>query len=67
MHGFVFTSPHAHARIKSFDLEEARAVKGVHAILSYQDILGHNQMGPVFHDEPALAEGIVQCVGQTIF
>jgi xanthine dehydrogenase large subunit len=67
LHGFVFTSPHAHARIKSFDLNDARAVSGVHAIISYQDIPGHNQMGPVFHDEPALAEDIVQCVGQAIF
>ncbi|MDD3741590.1 MAG: molybdopterin-dependent oxidoreductase [Bacteroidales bacterium] len=67
LHGFVYTSPHAHARIKSFDLESAKAVKGVHAVLSYQDIPGHNQLGPVIHDEPVLAENEVQCVGQVMF
>ncbi len=67
LHGYLYTSPYAHAKIKSFDLEAAKAVKGVHAILSYKDIPGHNQMGPVFHDEPVMVEGLVQCIGQTIF
>ncbi|OFY96884.1 MAG: xanthine dehydrogenase molybdopterin binding subunit [Bacteroidetes bacterium RIFOXYC12_FULL_35_7] len=67
MHGFVYTSPHAHARIISFDLEEAKKVKGVHAILSHKDIPGHNNMGPVFHDEPALAFEKVECIGQAVF
>ncbi|MBI5218402.1 MAG: xanthine dehydrogenase molybdopterin binding subunit [Bacteroidia bacterium] len=67
LHGFVYTSPHAHAVIKSFNLDEARNVKGVHAVLSYQDIPGHNQMGPVFHDEPVLAADKVECIGQAVF
>ncbi len=67
LHGFVYTSPHAHAKILSFDLCDAKKVKGIHAVLSYQDIPGKNQMGPVFHDEPVLAEKLVECVGQAIF
>jgi len=67
LHGYLFTSPYAHARIKSFDLEAAKAIKGVHAVLSFKDIPGHNQMGPVFHDEPVLADGLVEFIGQTIF
>jgi xanthine dehydrogenase molybdopterin binding subunit len=31
------------------------------------DIPGHNQMGPVVKDEPCLAEGKVNCVGQAMF
>jgi len=65
--GRVVYSPHAHARIKSFDLGAARQVPGVHAVLSYQDIPGHNQMGPVVQDEPCLAEGEVHCIGQAVF
>jgi len=65
--GRVVYSPHAHARIKSFDLSAARKVSGVHAVLSYQDIPGHNQMGPVVKDEPCLAEEEVFCVGQAMF
>ena len=67
LNGYIYTSPHAHARILSFDLEKAKQVKGVHAVLSYKDIPGHNQMGPVIHDEPVLAEGLVECIGQAMF
>ncbi len=65
--GKVVYSPYAHAKIKSFDLSDAKQVKGVHAILSYKDIPGHNQMGPVVKDEPCLAEDEVTFVGQAVF
>ena len=65
--GKVVYSPHAHARITSFDLSAAKRVQGVHAVLCHQDIPGHNQMGPVIHDEVCLAEGVVVCVGQAMF
>jgi xanthine dehydrogenase large subunit len=65
--GRVVYSPHAHARIRSFDLSKARRAPGVYAVLSASDIPGHNQMGPVVHDEPCLAEQEVQCVGQGMF
>ena len=66
LHGHVLYSPHAHARIKSIDITEAKGLKGVHAILRAQDIPGQNQMGPVIHDEPCLADQTVNCVGQAI-
>lgn len=65
--GKVVSSPHAHARIKSFDLSEAKKVQGVHAVVCYKDIPGHNQMGPVVKDEVCLAEHEVVCVGQAMF
>ena len=67
LYGKVVYSPHAYAHILSFNLEKARQLKGVHAILSYRDIPGINQMGPVFHDEPCLAEDTVNFIGQAIF
>ena len=67
LHGKVVYSPYAHAKILSFNLEKARQVKGVHGILSYKDIPGANQMGPVFHDEPCLAENTVNFIGQAVF
>lgn len=66
LHGHVVYSPHAHAKIKSIDLTEAKKLKGVHAVLCWKDIPGHNQMGPVVHDEPCLAADEVLCVGQAI-
>ncbi|REJ82897.1 MAG: xanthine dehydrogenase molybdopterin binding subunit [Bacteroidetes bacterium] len=66
LHGRVVYSKHAHAKILKIDTAEAKKIAGVHAILSWKDIPGQNQMGPVVHDEPCLAESEVICVGQAI-
>ncbi len=67
LYGLVVYSPHAHARITSFDLGVARKVSGVHAVLSADDILGENNLGPIVHDEPCLANGEVNFIGQAVF
>ncbi|TNE52837.1 MAG: xanthine dehydrogenase molybdopterin binding subunit [Bacteroidetes bacterium] len=64
--GRVVYSQRAHARIKKVDFSKALELEGVHAILSYRDIPGENQMGPVVHDEPCLVEEVVECIGQAI-
>ncbi len=64
--GRVVYSPHAHARILSYDLSKARRVPGVVAVLSAKDIPGHNEMGPVVKDEPCLADDVVTFVGQAV-
>ncbi len=66
LHGHVVYSTIAHGRIRSFDASEARKLPGVFAILTYHDIPGPNQMGPVIHDEPVLAEAQVNFIGQAI-
>ncbi len=38
LYGALLTSPHAHARIKRIDASQARALPGVHAVLTHQDI-----------------------------
>lgn len=38
LYGELLTSPHAHARIISIDASEARAMEGVHAVLTHEDI-----------------------------
>jgi xanthine dehydrogenase molybdopterin binding subunit len=65
--GHVVYSKYAHAKIKSVDLSAAKKIPGVKAILSYKDIPGVNQMGPVIRDEPCLAENEVTFIGQAIF
>jgi putative selenate reductase molybdopterin-binding subunit len=37
--GKIVASPHAHARIRSIDVSRARAVPGVRAVLTHQDVL----------------------------
>ncbi|MBI3765382.1 MAG: xanthine dehydrogenase molybdopterin binding subunit [Ignavibacteriales bacterium] len=65
--GRVVYSSHAHAKVKSFDLSQAKKVPGVHMVMCFQDIPGHNQMGPVVKDEICLAIDEVTFVGQAIF
>ncbi|MCK4664136.1 MAG: xanthine dehydrogenase molybdopterin binding subunit [Bacteroidales bacterium] len=65
--GYIYASPYAYAKIKSYDINKARKIDGIHAILSYKDIPGENQMGPVIHDEVVLAENEVNFIGQAIF
>lgn len=36
--GKILWSPHAHARIKKIDVEKARALPGVHAVLTYREV-----------------------------
>ena len=66
LHGRVVFSKHAHAEILKLDISEALKVKGIHAILTAKDIPGANQMGPIIHDEPCLAEVEVNFIGQAI-
>lgn len=38
LYGALKTSPHSHARIINIDVSRARALPGVHAVLTYQDV-----------------------------
>ncbi|MCX8005749.1 MAG: molybdopterin-dependent oxidoreductase, partial [Burkholderiaceae bacterium] len=60
-------STQAHARIVEIDLSAVLASPGVVAVLTARDIPGVNDCGPVLHDDPILADGLVQCIGQPIF
>jgi len=66
LHGYVVYSKIPHGLIRSVNLEKAKSTAGVKAILNFRDIPGANQMGPVLHDEPCLAEREVHFIGQAI-
>ncbi|MFA6954505.1 MAG: xanthine dehydrogenase molybdopterin binding subunit [Thermoanaerobaculia bacterium] len=61
-----FWSPVAHGRIRSLDLAAARAIPGVVALFTHDDIDGENRFGPIFADEPLLAPGELSYIGQPI-
>ncbi|MFL5330616.1 MAG: xanthine dehydrogenase molybdopterin binding subunit [Gemmataceae bacterium] len=69
-HGELFVgilgSPVAHGKITNIDLEACRKVAGVVAAYTWRDVPGHNEFGPVFHDEELLAKDTVQYLGQPI-
>ena len=67
LHAALGLSARAHARILALDLAAVRAVPGVVAVLTAQDIPGINDCGPIIHDDPILADGLVQYLGQPVF
>ena len=66
LHGAIAQSPHAHARIRGYDLTEALALPGVRAIVTGDDVPGDHHMGAFIKDEPALAKGKVRYVGEIV-
>ena len=67
LHAALGLSAKAHARILSLNLEPVKAMPGVVAVYTYQDIPGTNDCGPIIHDDPILAEEKVEYVGQPVF
>jgi xanthine dehydrogenase large subunit len=67
LHAAFGLSQKAHAKIVSMDLDAVNNSAGVVAVLTAQDIPGVNDCGPIVHDDPVLADGLVQYVGQPMF
>jgi len=58
-------SPLAHCRLRAVDVDAARRVPGV-VVFTAADVPGHNDFGPVFHDEELLAAKVCQYLGQPV-
>jgi CO/xanthine dehydrogenase Mo-binding subunit len=63
-------SPHHHAGITRLDTKRAEQMKGVHAVVTHEDVphnvYGHLEALGIPADEPLLAEGDVRYKGQPI-
>src|ERR1039458_5093716 len=69
VYGEIFRSTVPHGRIKNIDLSAARAVEGVHRVVTIEDIrsvIPNPYYGPVFHDQPILADDKVRFAGEPI-
>jgi len=64
--GKAVWSEHPHAEIVSIDTSHARAIPGVVAVLTAQDVPGTNLQGPIIRDQPVLAEGKVRFIGEPV-
>ncbi|GGC94385.1 xanthine dehydrogenase molybdopterin binding subunit [Undibacterium terreum] len=67
LHAALGLSQKAHARIVSINFDAVKAAPGVISIYTASDFPGTNDCGPIIHDDPILADGIVEYVGQPIF
>ena len=69
LYGKIHRSPVAHGRIMGIDASAARALDGVHAVVTGGDILKlvpNPYYGPAFHDQPILALEKVRHVGEPV-
>jgi xanthine dehydrogenase molybdopterin binding subunit len=66
LYGHLVYSKYAHAKFNVLNRDKAKKLDGIKAIISFEDIPGSNQIGPVVHDEPCLAENEVHFIGQVI-
>jgi CO/xanthine dehydrogenase Mo-binding subunit len=66
LHAAILQSPYAHARILGYDLSAARALPGVQAIVTGEDVSNEHRMGAFIKDEPALAKDKVRYCGEIV-
>jgi len=59
-------SEHAHARILHLDVQPCYAVPGVVSVLTWQDVPGINDVGPLEPGDPLLAHDKVEYAGQIV-
>ena len=69
LYGKIVRSTVAHGRIRSIDAGEARALAGVHRVVTIEDVrklIPNPFYGPAFHDQPILAAEKVHYVGEPV-
>ncbi|MCP4710752.1 MAG: molybdopterin-dependent oxidoreductase [Planctomycetes bacterium] len=66
LYAAVVPSPIAHGKISILEIDRARQLDGVVAVLTAKDIPGENQIGPIIQDELLLAEDEVHYIGQPL-
>lgn len=66
LHAAILGSPHAHAKILSYDLSEALAAPGVVTVLTGDDVPADGRMGAFIKDEHAIAKGKVLYLGEPV-
>src|SRR5437762_464492 len=69
LYGKIFRSTMAHGRIKGIDTSAARALPGVHSVVTAEEVktvVPEPYYGPAFHDQPVLALDKVRHVGEPV-
>src|SRR5213593_4523405 len=69
LYGKIFRSSVAHGRIRNIDTSAAKAVAGVHSVVTAAEvktIVPDPFYGPAFHDQPVLAVDKVRYVGEPV-
>ena len=67
LYGAIGWSKKAHAKIKKIDLKDVKQSEGVVSVVTYNDIPGRNDVGPVFDGDPIFPKTKVEYFGQPLF
>ena len=67
LHMALGVSPVAHGRLDGLDLAAVRSAPGVVDVITAADVPGVNDVGPIQHDDPIFAAGVVEFAGQPVF
>ena len=66
LHAKILWSAHAHAKILRIDTSAARAMPGVHAVLTHADVAGPNRYGVAVLDQRVLARDKVRTIADAV-
>jgi len=66
LHAKILWSAHPHARIRAIDTSAAKAMPGVHAVLTAADVPGTNRFGLALLDQRVLADDKVRCIADPV-
>jgi len=66
LHGKTLKSPYPHARIVSIDTSAAKALPGVHAVLTGRDVADAGLWGRAVKDVPVFAVDVVRFAGERV-
>ena len=66
LYGATLRSPYPYARIKRIDTRRAKALPGVHAVLTHEDVPGRKVHGVIYKDWPVLCWDVVRYVGDAV-
>jgi len=67
LYGAIGWSKKAHAKIKKIDLKDVKKSEGVISVITYNDIPGRNDVGPVFDGDPIFPKTKIEYFGQPLF
>jgi CO/xanthine dehydrogenase Mo-binding subunit len=66
LYGKVVRSEVPHGILKNIDVEEAKKVPGIKAVLTHKDIPGANRVGIILKDEPVLVDHKIARIGDPL-
>ncbi|PAU72368.1 xanthine dehydrogenase molybdopterin binding subunit [Vreelandella alkaliphila] len=67
LHVALGLSPVAHGTLTTLDLEAVKQASGVVDVITFHDVPGHTDIGPVFPGDPIFVDQEISYAGQCIF